>query len=338
MDAAKIMAVLYEHPEVQFADLAMRFMDIRKRIYTFPEMGRKAILVAVPTTSGTGSEVTPFAVVTDDEGNKYPIADYALTPQMAIIDPELVMTMPPALTAAGGIDALVHAIESLVSVMATDYTRALSLEAIRLLFQYLPDSYRLGASHPEARAKVHQAATMAGMSFANAFLGICHSLAHKLGAAFHIPHGVANALLLCPVIRYNAVDAPTKQAAFSRYTHPDTKYRYARISEDLGWGGRTPEEKVEVLLQHLEELKAVLGIPASIQAWGVPEKEFLTQVDELALKAFDDQCTGANPRFPLVAELKELYLEAYYGTTKYPWEAKEAKEVRSRKVIQEVVN
>lgn len=316
MDAAKIMAVLYEHPEVDFADLAMRFMDIRKRIYTFPEMGRKAILVAVPTTSGTGSEVTPFAVVTDDNGNKYPIADYALTPHIAIIDPELVMNIPPALTAAGGIDALVHAIEALVSVMATDYTNALSLEAIRLLFGYLPDSYRLGAAHPEARAKVHQAATMAGMSFANAFLGICHSLAHKLGAAFHIPHGVANALLICQVIPYNAVDAPTKQASFSRYTHPDTKFRYARIVDYLGWGGNSPEEKVEILVSRLEELKATLGIPASIQAWGVSEKDFLAQLDELALKAFDDQCTGANPRYPLVSELKQLYCDAFYGTTK----------------------
>ncbi len=315
MDAAKIMAVLYEHPEVDFADLAMRFMDIRKRIYTFPEMGRKAILVAVPTTSGTGSEVTPFAVVTDDKGNKYPIADYALTPHIAIVDPELVMNMPPALTAAGGIDALVHAIEALVSVMATDYTNALSLEAIRLLFQHLPGSYSMGAANPEARAKVHQAATMAGMSFANAFLGICHSLAHKLGAAFHIPHGVANALLICQVIRYNAVDAPTKQAAFSRYTHPDTKFRYAKIADYLGWVGKSPEEKVEVLISRLEELKATLGIPASIQAWGVAEKDFLAQVDELALKAFDDQCTGANPRYPLVSELKQLYHDAFYGTT-----------------------
>lgn len=314
MDAAKIMWVLYEHPEVEFSDLAMRFMDIRKRIYTFPEMGKKAILVTIPTTSGTGSEVTPFAVVTDEAtGSKYPIADYALTPQIAIVDPELVLTMPKGLTAAGGIDALVHSLEAMASVLSTEFTNALSLEAIRLIFKYLPDSYAKGDQDIKAKTKVHNAATMAGMSFANAFLGICHSLAHKLGAEFKIPHGVANALLISHVIRFNAVDVPVKQAVFSQYTHPEAKARYARVADHLGLGGKTMEDKVDALVAKIEDLKKTLNIPASIQAYGIDEATFLAKVDELAVKAFDDQCTGANPRYPLIAELKQLYLDAYYG-------------------------
>ncbi len=314
MDAAKIMWVMYEHPEIHFNDLAMRFMDIRKRIYKFPEMGKHAILVTIPTTSGTGSEVTPFAVVTDEAtGSKYPIADYALTPQIAIIDPELVLTMPKGLTAAGGIDALVHSLEAMASVLSTEYTNALALESIRIIFKYLPDSYNHGAADLKAKAKVHNAATMAGMSFANAFLGICHSLAHKLGAEFKIPHGIANALLISHVIRYNAVDVPVKQAVFSQYTHPEAKARYARVADHIGLGGKTMEDKVDRLVAKVEELKKVLNIPTSIQAYGIDEATFLAQVDELAVKAFDDQCTGANPRFPLIAELKQLYLDAYYG-------------------------
>ena len=314
MDAAKIMWLMYEYPDVEFEGLALRFMDIRKRIYEFPKLGRKAMMVAIPTTSGTGSEVTPFAVVTDDRtGAKYPIADYELTPDMAIIDSELVMNMPPKLTAHSGIDALTHAIEAMVSVLSTEYTNAMALEAIRLLFKYLPDAYRNGAADPRAREKVHHAGTMAGMAFANAFLGICHSMAHKLGAAFHLPHGLANALLINTVVRYNATDVPFKQTSFPQYTYPSAKARYARIADHLGLGGNTPDEKVDRLVAEITKLKKALGLPASIREAGVAEKEFHAQLDTVAANAFDDQCTGANPRYPLISEIKDLFLRAYEG-------------------------
>jgi acetaldehyde dehydrogenase / alcohol dehydrogenase len=314
MDAAKIAWVMYEHPEVDFEDLALRFMDIRKRIYKFPRMGQKAALIAIPTTSGTGSEVTPFAVVTDDAtGKKYPIADYELTPNMAIIDPNLVMNLPRPLTAFGGIDAVTHGLESYVSIMATEYTDGQALQALRLLKDYLPSAYKNGANDPVAREKVHNAATLAGIAFANAFLGACHSMAHKLGAAFHIPHGMANALLIVSVIRYNANDNPVKQAAFSQYDRPKAKCRYAEIADYLSLGGATSDEKVENLIQWIELLKEDLEIPESIQAAGVPEAEFLAKVDALAIDAFDDQCTGANPRYPLIREFKALLLASYYG-------------------------
>ncbi|MFW5688979.1 MAG: bifunctional acetaldehyde-CoA/alcohol dehydrogenase, partial [Spirochaetota bacterium] len=315
IDAAKIMWLLYERPEITFEGLAMRFMDIRKRIYALPELGKKATMVAIPTTSGTGSEVTPFAVVTDERtGVKYPLADYELTPDMAIVDANLVASMPAGLTAFSGIDALTHALEAMVSVLSTDYTNGMALEAIRILFKYLPQAYRDGARNARAREKVHNAATMAGMAFANAFLGICHSMAHKLGSAFGLPHGLANALMVSHVIRFNAADAPTKQTAFPQYTHPDAKARYARIADYLALGGETQDEKVELLIEKIEELKAGLGIAASIKEAGVDEMAFLTKVDDLARNAFDDQCTGANPRYPLVKELKDLYLTAFYGT------------------------
>ena len=312
MDAAKIMWLMYEHPDVTFEGMALRFMDIRKRIYAFPTLGRKAIFVAVPTTSGTGSEVTPFAVVTDDAtGCKYPLADYELTPDMAIVDSELVMGMPARLTAHGGIDALTHALEAFVSVLSTEYTNALALESIRILFKYLPAAYRDGARNLKARERVHNAACMAGMAFANAFLGICHSMAHKLGAAHHLPHGLANALLISHVVKYNATDAPVKQAAFPQYTYPSVKERYARVADYLKLGGDTPDEKVAALVQAIEGLKKELDIPASIQDAGVPEKAFFANLDALAEEAFDDQCTGANPRYPLIAELKQLYADAF---------------------------
>ncbi|WP_008311505.1 bifunctional acetaldehyde-CoA/alcohol dehydrogenase [Leptolyngbya sp. PCC 6406] len=315
MDAAKVMWLMYEHPDTEFDSLAMRFMDIRKRVYELPPLGQKAILVAIPTTSGTGSEVTPFAVVTDNRtGMKYPLADYALTPNMAIVDPELVLHMPKALTAYGGIDALTHALEAYVSVLASDYTNGIALEAIRLLFKYLPRAYENGASDPKAREKVHYAATMAGMAFANAFLGVCHSLAHKLGSTFHVPHGLANALLISHVIRYNATDAPFKQAIFPQYKYPNAKFRYARIADHLGLGGTTEDEKVEKLVAAIEALKHRLNIPDSIHDV-IPEvdKQFYAEVEEMAENAFDDQCTGANPRYPLIADLKELYLLAHRG-------------------------
>jgi acetaldehyde dehydrogenase/alcohol dehydrogenase len=314
MDAAKIMWLMYEHPEVEFEGLALRFMDIRKRIYEFPKLGKKAMMVAIPTTSGTGSEVTPFAVVTDHRsGVKYPIADYELTPDMAIVDAELVLTMPPQLAAYSGIDALTHAIEAMVSVLSTEYTNAMALEAMRLLFKYLPDSCRHGAADARAREKVHHAATMAGMAFANAFLGICHSMAHKLGAAFHLPHGLANALLINSVIRYNSTDVPFKQTSFPQYSYPTAKARYARIADHLGLGGNTPDEKVEMLIAAINRLKKQLGLPGSIREAGVAEKEFRAQLDMLAANAFDDQCTGANPRYPLIPEIKELFVRAYEG-------------------------
>lgn len=314
MDAAKIMWVMYEAPDVAFEDLALRFMDIRKRIYKFPTLGVKAQFVAVPTTSGTGSEVTPFAVVTDERtGIKYPIADYELTPTMAIVDANLVMDMPKGLTAAGGIDAVTHALEAYVSVVANEYTDGQALQALKLLKENLPSAYANGARDPKARELVHNAATMAGIAFANAFLGVCHSMAHKLGAEFHLPHGVANALLIANVIRYNAVDVPTKQTAFSQYDRPRSVARYAEIARHLGLGGSRDHERVETLIAWVEELKAALDIPASIQAAGVPEADFLARVDAIAEAAFDDQCTGANPRFPLVAEIRRILLDSYYG-------------------------
>ncbi len=314
MDAAKIIWVMYEHPNVDFADLALRFMDITKRIYKFPKLGSKAKMVAIPTTSGTGSEVTPFAVVTDETtGQKYPIADYELTPNMAIVDPNLVMNMPKSLTAFGGIDAITHALEAYVSVMANEYSDGQALKALELLVKHLPASYEKGADAPLAREKVHNGATIAGIAFANAFLGICHSMAHKIGAEFHLPHGLANALLISNVIRFNATDLPTKQAAFSQYDRPKALCRYAEIADHLRLGGKTDNEKVEKLIAVVDGIKARLGIPASIKDAGVNEADFLAKLDEVAEDAFDDQCTGANPRYPLIAELKELLLASFYG-------------------------
>ena len=315
MDAAKMMWLRYENPEAKFEDMAMRFMDIEKRIYTFPKLGAKAIMVAIPTTSGTGSEVTPFAVVTDSRTHKkYPIADYALTPDIAIADPELVLSMPRGLTAASGIDALVHALEAMVSVLSTEWSNALSLEAIRLVFKYLKQSYDEGGTNRKAREKMHYASNIAGMAFANAFLGLCHSMAHKLGAKYNIPHGVANALLICDIIRYNAVENPSKQAIFPQYTYPMARSRYARVADVLGLGyGLSDAEKVDALVKAVDGLKKSVGIPESIQAWGIPEEDFLAYVDTLSEEAFDDQCTPANPRYPLIAEIREIYLTAYYG-------------------------
>ncbi len=311
IDAAKIMWMLYEQPNVKFEDLAMRFMDIRKRVFEFPELGNKAIMVAVPTTSGTGSEVTPFAVVTDDRtGLKYPIADYTLTPNMAIVDSQLVTSMPKKLTAFGGLDALTHALEALVSVCATDYTNGIALEAVRLLFEFLPRAYENG-DDLLAREKVHNASTMAGMAFANAFLGVCHSMAHKLGAAHDLPHGLANALLIGHVIRFNASDAPKKFAAFAQYEYPQAKERYARVANYLGLGGANDEEKVTALIAAIEDLKARLGVPPTIREAGVDEEAFREGVDHLSELAFDDQCTGANPRYPLIAEIRAMYLRAF---------------------------
>jgi acetaldehyde dehydrogenase/alcohol dehydrogenase len=314
MDAAKIAWVMYEHPEVDFRDLALRFMDIRKRIYKFPKMGIKAKLIAIPTTSGTGSEVTPFAVVTDDAtGMKYPIADYELTPTIAIIDANLVMNLPKSLTAFGGVDAVVHGLEAYVSIMANEFSDGQAIQSLKLLKKYLPSAYKEGAKDAVAREKVHNAATLAGVAFANAFLGVCHSMAHKVGAAFHIPHGLANALLISNVIRYNANDNPTKQAAFSQYDRPKARCRYADLADCLGLGGATKDEKVANLINWLDGLKKDLEIPASIQAAGVSEADFLAKLDAVALDAFDDQCTGANPRYPLVSELRAILLDSFYG-------------------------
>ncbi|MWP50360.1 MULTISPECIES: bifunctional acetaldehyde-CoA/alcohol dehydrogenase [unclassified Gilliamella] len=316
MDAAKIMWVLYEHPETKFEELALRFMDIRKRACHFPNMGKKAKLICVTTTSGTGSEVTPFAVVTDDAtGQKYPLADYAITPHMAIVDANLVMNMPRSLCAAGGYDAVTHALEAYVSVMASEFSDGQALQALSLLKTYLPTSYKEGAKNPVAREKVHSAATLAGVSFAQAFLGVCHSMAHKIGAAFHIPHGVANAMLISNVVRFNATDKPTKQGTFSQYGYPKAISRYAEIADYLGLTAATDkdEKKVEKLIGWLDQLRKDLDIPFSIKEFGVDEKTFLAQVDQLAIDAFDDQCTGANPRYPLIAELKQILLDTYYG-------------------------
>lgn len=320
MDAAKVMWLLYEHPQVEFDGIATRFMDIRKRVYELPPLGNKALMVAIPTTSGTGSEVTPFAVVTDDRtGIKYPLADYALTPSIAIIDAELTMHMPKRLTAYGGIDALTHALEAYVSVCATEFTNGLALEAIRLLFKYLPSAYAHGADDPKAREKVHYAATIAGMAFANAFLGVCHSLAHKLGSAFHVPHGLANALMISHVIRYNATDAPFKQTIFPQYHYPSAKWHYANIADYLQLGGHTEDEKVDLLIRAIEKLKRQLDLPTTIkEALGknISEEQFVREIETLAVQAFDDQCTGANPRYPLINDLKQLYLEAYGASVK----------------------
>lgn len=317
MDAAKVMWLMYEHPDIEFEGLAMRFMDIRKRVYELPPLGERAIMVAIPTTSGTGSEVTPFAVVTDHRvGIKYPLADYALTPTMAIVDPALVLNLPKRLTAYGGIDALTHALEAYASVMASEFTNGLALEAIQLLFEYLPRAYHHGAQDPEAREKVHYAATIAGMAFANSFLGICHSIAHQLGGTFHIPHGLANALMISHVIRYNATDAPFKQATFSQYKYPNAKWRYARIAEFLGLAGINEDDKVTALITAVEDLKQQLDIPTSIRdAMSGSEVDFFTKLDLLADQAFDDQCTVANPRYPLISDLKQLLVDAYRGAS-----------------------
>ncbi|WP_066506737.1 bifunctional acetaldehyde-CoA/alcohol dehydrogenase [Abyssisolibacter fermentans] len=312
MDAAKIMWVMYEHPEVKFEDLAMRFMDIRKRVYKFPTMGEKAYMVAVPTTAGTGSEVTPFAVITDEKTSiKYPLADYELLPDMAIVDAELMMNMPKGLTAASGIDALTHAIEAYVSVLASEYTNGMALEAMRLLFKYLPQAYNEGNVNVKAREKVAHASTMAGMAFANAFLGVCHSMAHKLGSVHHVAHGIANGLLINEVIRYNAVDNPRKQAAFPQYKYPNAKWRYATIADHLHLGGNTDEEKVELLIKAIDELKAKINIPKSINEAGVSKHKFYDSLDEMSEQAFDDQCTGANPRYPLISEIKQMYINTF---------------------------
>ena len=314
MDAAKIMWVMYEHPEVNFHDLAMTFMDIRKRIYKFPTMGQKAMMVSIATSAGTGSEVTPFAVITDEQsGVKYPLADYELTPDMAIVDAELMMTSPKGLTACAGIDVLVHSIEAYVSIMASEYTNGLALEAIRLVFKYLPDAYNEGTTNIKAREKMAHASCMAGMAFSNAFLGINHSMAHKLGAFHHLPHGMANALVMNEVIRFNAEEAPTKQAAFAQYKYPNASYRYAKIADYLGLGGNTNAEKVELLIKAVEELQAKVNMPKTIQEAGVSEVKFFETLDEMVEQAFDDQCTGANPRYPLMKELKEMYITSYYG-------------------------
>ncbi|AGS60008.1 bifunctional acetaldehyde-CoA/alcohol dehydrogenase [Proteus mirabilis] len=334
MDAAKIMWVMYEHPETHFEELALRFMDIRKRIYKFPKMGVKAQMVAITTTSGTGSEVTPFAVVTDDEtGQKYPLADYALTPDMAIVDANLVMNMPKSLCAFGGLDAVTHALEAYVSVLANEYSDGQALQALKLLKEYLPASYHEGAKNPVARERVHNAATIAGIAFANAFLGVCHSMAHKLGSEFHIPHGLANALLISNVIRYNANDNPTKQTAFSQYDRPQARRRYAEIADhlELSAPGDRTAAKIEKLLAWLEEMKSSLGIPASIREAGVQESDFLAKVDKLSEDAFDDQCTGANPRYPLISELKQLLLDSYYGREFNEHPVAEVKEVKPAK-------
>ena len=317
MDAAKIMWVLYEHPEADFIDMAMRFVDIRKRIYTFPKMGEKAYFVAIPTSSGTGSEVTPFAVITDqDTGIKYPLADYELMPNMAIVDADNMMSGPKGLTASSGIDAVSHALEAYASVMATDFTDGLALKALKVIFEYLPACYDNGQNEPYAREKVAHAATMAGMAFANAFLGVCHSMAHKLGAFHHIAHGIANALMLEQVIRFNSSEVPTKMGTFSQYDHPHTLARYAEVAQFLGFAGKNDKESVENLIKGINELKARVGIKETIADYGVDEEYFLKTLDEMTEQAFDDQCTGANPRYPLMSEIKQMYLNAYYGNNK----------------------
>ena len=313
MDAGKIMWVLYEHPEADFNDMAMRFMDIRKRVYTFPHMGNKAYFVAIPTSSGTGSEVTPFAVITDEScGVKYPLADYELLPKMAIVDTDFHMTAPRGLTAASGIDAVSHALEAYASIMATDYTDGLALQSLKMIFEYLPIAYEDG-TNVKAREKMANAATMAGMAFANAFLGVCHSMAHKLGAFHHIAHGVANALMIDEVMRFNAAEVPEKMGSFSQYDHPHTLERYAEVADYLGLGGNTDEEKLEKLIAAIDELKEKIGIRKTIRDYVPDEEDFLNRLDEMSEMAFDDQCTGANPRYPLISEIKQMYLNAYYG-------------------------
>ncbi len=314
MDAAKIMWVMYEHPDVDFEDMAMRFSDIRKRIYTFPKMGEKAYFIAIPTSAGTGSEVTPFAVITDEKtGIKYPLADYELLPDMAIIDTDLHMSAPKGLTAASGIDAVTHALEAYASVMATDYTDGLAIQALKTIFKYLPDAYEHGTTDVVAREKMANAATMAGMAFANAFLGVCHSMAHKLGAFHHLPHGIANALMIDEVIKFNSAEAPAKMGTFSQYAYPKTLRRYAEVAEALNLKGKTDEEKVASLIKAIDELKEKIGIKKTIKDYGIDEKDFLARLDDMVEQAFDDQCTGANPRYPLMSEIKQMYLNAYYG-------------------------
>ncbi len=314
MDAGKIMWVLYEHPDADFADMAMRFSDIRKRIYTFPKMGEKAYFIAVPTSAGTGSEVTPFAVITDDScGIKYPLADYELMPDMAIVDPDMMKTAPKGLTSASGIDVATHALEAYASMMATDYTDGLAIRSLKLVFENLPRTYQNGAEDIEAWGNMANAATMAGMAFANAFLGVCHSMAHKLGAFHHIPHGVANALMLEQVLRFNSAEVPPKMGTFPQYSYPHTLARYAEVATALGMKGKTDQDKLEALIKALNDLKHTIGIPDSIREWGIDEKKFLEQLDAMSEQAFDDQCTGANPRYPLISEIKQMYLNAYYG-------------------------
>ncbi len=314
MDAGKIMWVMYEHPEADFMDMAMRFMDIRKRVYTFPKMGEKAYFIAIPTSAGTGSEVTPFAVITDEKsGVKYPLADYQLLPNMAIIDTDFHMSAPKGLTAASGIDAVTHALEAYASMMATDYTDGLALKALKTIFEYLPRAYENGQNDIEAREKMANAATMAGMAFANAFLGVCHSMAHKLGAFHHLPHGIANALMIDEVLRFNAAETPAKMGTFSQYDHPHTLARYAEVADYLGLGGRNDQQKLNNLIKAIDELKAKVGIKETIKDYNIDEKDFLDRLDEMTEQAFDDQCTGANPRYPLMEEIKQMYLNAYYG-------------------------
>ena len=314
MDAAKIMWLMYEHPEANFEDMAMDFMDIRKRVFTFPKMGEKAYFVAIPTSSGTGSEVTPFAIITDAEtGVKWPIADYELMPNMAIVDVDNAMTAPKGLTSASGIDVMTHAIEAYVSIMATDYTDGLAMKAVKLVFDNLPSAYKNGANDPKAREAMHNASCMAGMAFANAFLGVNHSMAHKLGAFHHLPHGVANAVILTEVMRYNAAEVPTKMGTFSQYQYPHALARYAELGRFAGCTGNTDEEVFENLLAKLEDLKEKIGIKKTIKDYGIDEKYFLETLDEMSEQAFNDQCTAANPRYPLVKEIKELYLKCYYG-------------------------
>ncbi len=315
MDAAKIMWTLYEHPDVEFMNLAMRFMDIRKRVYGFPKLGIKANFIAIPTTAGTGSEVTPFAVITDEKtGIKYPLADYELLPNVAIVDADLMMQMPKSLTAASGIDALTHALEAYASMLASNYTDGMALKALKLIFEYLPSAYNNGEKDPIAREKMADASTLAGMAFANAFLGICHSMAHKLGATHHLPHGVANALLINEVIKFNMSENPTKMGAFSQYEYPKTAQRYAEIASFVGIRGKDDEEMINKLLAKIEELKQMIGIKPTIKDYGIQEEAFLSTLDEMVEHAFDDQCTGANPRYPLMSELKQIYMNVYYGT------------------------
>lgn len=314
MDAAKIMWVLYEHPEADFMDMAMRFMDIRKRVYSFPKMGEKAYFIAIPTSAGTGSEVTPFAVITDEKtGVKYPLADYELLPDMAIIDTDFHMSAPKGLTAASGIDAVTHALEAYASMLATDYTDGLALRALKVIFEYLPRAYDNGQHDVEAREKMANAATMAGMAFANAFLGVCHSMAHKLGAFHHLPHGIANALMIEEVLRFNASETPAKMGTFPQYGYPSTLARYAEIADYLGVTGQNDTEKLEGLIKKINELKEHIGIKKSIREYDIDEQNFIDRLDEMTEQAFDDQCTGANPRYPLMSEIKQMYLNAYYG-------------------------
>ena len=314
MDAAKIMWGMYEHPDVDFSDMAMDFMDIRKRVYTFPKMGEKAYFIAVPTSAGTGSEVTPFAIITDaDTGVKWPLADYELMPNMAIVDADMMMNAPKGLTSASGIDAVTHCLEAYASVMATDYTDGIAIRALQMIFEYLPRAYDNGPNDPVAREKMGNAATMAGMAFANAFLGVCHSMAHKLGAFHHLPHGIANALLIDYVLRFNAAEVPTKMGTFPQYDHPHTLERYCEVADALGVKGKNNEEKLDNLIKKIDELKDRIGIKKSIKEYGVDEKYFLDTLDQMVEQAFNDQCTGANPRYPLMSEIKEMYLKAYYG-------------------------